>query len=269
MHGEDAHLVAAALIEVALDLDLAGGEPVQETLQRRDVRAFVGEGEGEELVERIGRLGAEPAERRAPAAARRENIGEELVRRDEIGAGEERGELVGGVTQLLVLIRPAAQLVPQPTIAAAVGEAKQRRLVDAVKRALEQAGERQVIVGEQKKLPERDEILDCKLCRQHHAIDAGDGDAALFQRAHQRGDEISAPAHQHHDVAGRDRAVARLKPLAGVEPLADLRGDRRGEAGRRIAHAMLRHRGLPRLRRFRRVGGHSSTRPAWPRRCAV
>ncbi len=88
------------------------------------MRALIGKGEGEEFIDWIGGLGAEPAERGAPAATRRENVGEELVGSDEIGPGKKRRQLVGGKAQQWILVRPPAQLVPQPTIAATVGETK-------------------------------------------------------------------------------------------------------------------------------------------------
>src|SRR5436305_14953364 len=109
MHGEHAHLVAVALVEIALDLDRAGGEPMQETLERRDMRPLIGEGEGEELVERVGGFRAEPTKRGAPSATRRENIGIELVRRDEIGAAEQGRELVSGMTQSRIAIGVLSQ----------------------------------------------------------------------------------------------------------------------------------------------------------------
>ena len=45
MHRHHADL-AQAMFQVALDLSLPGGQPVQEPLQRGDVLAFIVEGEG-------------------------------------------------------------------------------------------------------------------------------------------------------------------------------------------------------------------------------
>ena len=57
VHGEDADLVAAALVEIALHLGLAGGEPVEKALERGLVHALISERQRQELVERIGRFG--------------------------------------------------------------------------------------------------------------------------------------------------------------------------------------------------------------------
>ena len=68
MHGQDAQLVALALAEIALDLDVAGRDPAQKTLQRRHVLALIGQRQGEKLLDRVGRFRPEPFEDCAPPA---------------------------------------------------------------------------------------------------------------------------------------------------------------------------------------------------------
>src|ERR1700676_9685 len=46
-------------------------------------------------------------------------------------------------------------------------------------------------------------------------------------------DELVAAAHQHHDIAGPDRPVARREALPILEPPIDGGGDGAGEAGGR------------------------------------
>ena len=56
MHGHHPHR-APALLQVALHLRLAGGEPMQEALQRRRVGALVGQGQGQKLIDGVVGLG--------------------------------------------------------------------------------------------------------------------------------------------------------------------------------------------------------------------
>ena len=41
MHRHNAHFVAVVLLEIAFDLRLLGGHPMQKTLERRCLRVFV------------------------------------------------------------------------------------------------------------------------------------------------------------------------------------------------------------------------------------
>ena len=76
-------------------------------------------------------------------------------------------------------------------------------------------GEGQIVFRQQQKPAERDQILHRHLLGQHQPVGAGDRNTALFQRAQQVADKLVAAAHQHHDVAGPQCAVARLQTLAG------------------------------------------------------
>src|SRR5512142_739317 len=93
MHRHDAHLVAA-LLHVALDLDIAAAKLIDEALQRRRRLAVIDEREVEEFVDRLGRLGPESDQRalahHLPFGT--EQLGEELVWRQEIGARKPRAQ---------------------------------------------------------------------------------------------------------------------------------------------------------------------------------
>ena len=112
MHRQDADLVARPRPEIALDLGVAGDEPAQKALQRRHVLALIGEGQREELLDRVFRLGSEALEQGAPPALGAEDLGVELVRRDEIGAGEEGRETFARFTRCGIGLGAAAQPVP-------------------------------------------------------------------------------------------------------------------------------------------------------------
>ena len=92
VHGHDPHLVTA-LLEVARDLRASVLDPVQKTLERRRVRAAVGQRERQELLDRVPRFRAEAAEQRRPPAARAQHLAVELERRHRVrsaAVGDQR-----------------------------------------------------------------------------------------------------------------------------------------------------------------------------------
>ena len=88
VHGQDPNLVVLSFAEIALHLDVAGHQPVQKALQGRYMLALVGERQGEEFVDRIGRLGAEPLQHRPSPVFGSQDLGIEFEGRHVIGAGE-------------------------------------------------------------------------------------------------------------------------------------------------------------------------------------
>ena len=68
VHRQDAHLAPAVLVEVALDLAAARLEPAQEALQRCAFGALVLQRARQQLVDRIGRLVAQPLQQAGAAA---------------------------------------------------------------------------------------------------------------------------------------------------------------------------------------------------------
>ena len=106
VHRHDAYLVAL-LLHVALDLDVARAELIDEALQRRRGVAVVGERAIEKLVDRLGRLGPEPRQHRLAQALPigAEQLGEELVRRQEVGACQPGGEPLRGLGEARIVFR--------------------------------------------------------------------------------------------------------------------------------------------------------------------
>src|SRR6185312_14922055 len=117
VHGEDTHLVAPALLEVALDLGLSSGEPMQKALQRGSMHALIGERQRQELVERILGLVAQPRESRAPATARAQYLGKKLIGRREIGARQQCAEELRRSGKKRMLANAPAQFAPERALA--------------------------------------------------------------------------------------------------------------------------------------------------------
>ena len=99
---------------------------MQKPLQRRHMLALIGQRQREELLDRIARLGAEPLQDRAAAAAGAKDLGVELEWRHVIGAGAQfRQSLRGRVHDEVApgtFAQPVPQLLP---LAAAMGDLKQ------------------------------------------------------------------------------------------------------------------------------------------------
>ena len=217
---------------------------------------LIGERQCQELVDGIGCLGAEPLQHGLAAAARTQNLGIELERRREIGAGEQRPQPLMHFAQPRMLGRQPAQARPQLLLAAVVGQEEQLVLGDAEQRAFQHRRQRQVVLGQQQELAERDQVLHRQLFGQGQPVGAGHRHAALLQRPHQVGDKGVTAAHQHHDVAGAQRPAARLQPLAVPQPALDRRGDGASQPGARLGLAA--RRGDPGRRGIRfgfRIGG--------------
>ena len=185
MHGHDADLVAVALLEVALDLALAGPDPMQEALQRGRLGAAVSQCLDQELVDRVVCLVAR-AVRRSGAARHRgpstsanssktgSEVGpSEQIRQSPLRRGERRGRIAG---------RSGGQTLPDAQVAAPGGEREELILVKADQRALQQRRQVEVVFRQQQECAERQQILDRELLGEAHAVDAGDGHVARLQR---------------------------------------------------------------------------------------
>ena len=156
---------------------------------------------------------------------------------------------------------------------AAMGEGEQVVLVEAGKRALQQARQVEVVVGEQHEAAQRDQVHDRDLLAQHHPVDAGHGDAAAFQRADQLLDEARAPAHEDQDVLRAHR------PALGREDLAAAGACRRcawrspgpgGAAGESLSTRSTGGRqGSGSSSGLARSGAQTSTSPPSPARLAA
>lgn len=127
--------------EVPLDFGFAGGEPVQKSLQRRRMLAFVGDRQAEEFLDRVQGLGTEAVKERPTPILGAENFGVERIGRDKIGAAEPAGEPVRGPLQFRVLIGAGAQAIPQAFVAAPMTECEQRLFIDVEERALQYRGQ--------------------------------------------------------------------------------------------------------------------------------
>ncbi len=260
VHRQDAHLVAPALVEIALHFDVARREPLQKALERGSVPPLIGERCRQQLVERIGGVGTEPRHEFSPAAARAQNFGDELVRRREIGAAQKIAEERVGARENLVLGRAPAQRRPKcRPVAAIVREREQAILVEPAERTLEHGGESEIVLRQQQ------EAAAAPSCPRPRAARRG----ACGRRPRPRsprslsartsaGDEARAAAHQHHHVAGGDPAVARGKRSPrSIQPLM-VDGDRLGQAQLGHARAMLLDGRLPR----RAAAAARAARPA-------
>ena len=110
---------------------------------------------------------------------------------------------------------------------------------EADQRRFQEAGQVEIVLRQQHEARRRQQILDGELFAQVKAVDARHFDALALQRAHQGSDELVAPPHQHHEVAGMQQlALARALLLA--DQALGVGGDQMGEAFVRLRQRALR-----------------------------
>ena len=186
------------------------------------------------------------------------DLGIELVGRNKIGAGEQVGELRDNRAQLGISHGARAEPLPQLFLTAPIGEVEQSVLVDTKEGSLQYRGKCQVILRQQQKPTQGDQILHGELLGQDQPVGAGHRDVALLQRTQQLADKLVAAPYQHHDIAGANWAAAGLEHLSVIEPASYGGCDRKRKpcAGLGDALACDRQRDrvgrLFRLRQYRR-----------------
>ena len=108
-------------------------------------------------------------------------------------------------------------------------------------RALQRAGERKIVVLQQQRVGERQEIHDRDVLDQIEPVGARDRNAFILERAQDRLEQHAAPAHQHDDVAGRAPRASCALPVGDREPalgpMLDRSRDPPRELDRRIGSA--------------------------------
>ena len=228
---------------------------MQEPLQGLDVVPFEAECQGQELVDRVGGVGAEAGEQLAAPAAGPQKLREELVRRGEIGLAQKPRQIPVRRLKTRIFVAPALQGLPKAA-AAPVGELKQGVVVESDEGSLEDDGEGEVVVRQEQETTQRQEVHDRHLLDQNHAIAARHRDAALLQAAHHFLGEARAGAHQNHDVAGAHGAARRFQNLAPFQPSVDEIGDARRQARRRAHRRHLVEGCVPGIGVRRFLGGH-------------
>ncbi|RZM11628.1 MAG: hypothetical protein EOP68_03240, partial [Sphingomonas sp.] len=139
---------------IADDLHIAAIEPVEEALQRRRRGTLERQRGVEQFLDRISRLGAQPADELAATVERaREQFLQELIRRRDIGAcqhGQQRRQPCRGLRAL--------QVAPQrPGLAR--GRRHQFVLRPAYQRRHQQCGDAQIVLGLQHEADRGQQIL--------------------------------------------------------------------------------------------------------------
>ena len=125
----------------------------------------VGQRGVQQLIDRFGRLRPQPGEQPRPAAERPQRLGEQRVGRDVIDAcqqrGEERPRRAASAAVRRARSRSASHKAPRRPIASAI------RLVvgQAAERAGQQAGERQIVLRQQQRVRQRQQVLHRRLVR--------------------------------------------------------------------------------------------------------
>ena len=128
-----------------------------------------------------------------------------------------------------------------PQMASAVpGQGEELVLVEPDQRRLQQAGEVEVVLRQQREARHRQQVLDGELLAQVQPVDAGHLELLALQLADQRIHERVAPAHQHHEVAFVQQLALARAPLVADQALGMDRDQPRQPLVRRGQHAARR-----------------------------
>ncbi len=187
MHGHDADLAARAL-QFALHLDVGGLQLGQAGLQIDGAPVFGGQHLVQGLVDGFFRLAAQTGQDAGAAGSAGvvhpvQGLGEEG---EGIAAARTDGGLqrIAGAGPFGAFVRPVAQVAPQLAGLAvlAPGQGIEAVLVHVAQGAAQHLGQGQIVVGEERKTGQRDQVVEHDVAGQFQPVGAGHGHALGFQR---------------------------------------------------------------------------------------
>ena len=152
--GHHAHAVRLVL-HVALDPASVAFDLGEKIMQRGRVALLMRQRESQEFVDRVGGLGSQPTDQRAPAAVLAEQAGVESEGRKRLRPPAPRVEPARGFARRTFLAsreRLGERAVPPRR------ELEQIVVVEADQRRLERRGERQIVVRQQRRAAGGDEV---------------------------------------------------------------------------------------------------------------
>ena len=180
----------------------------------------VGDGAVEELVDRIRRIGTEPAQQPRPHPVVVEDPGVELERRQVVGIGAPALQRLGRRPEAMIRFRPVDHGTPQCALAVR-RDGDEVVVVEIEQWRFQHRRQRQVVLRQGEEIAERHQILHRDLVGEPHAVGAGHRNTARLQGGDHGAGERTPVAHQDQDVAGMDRPILRHEPLAGRKPALD------------------------------------------------
>ena len=209
--------------------------------------------QGQEFIDRVGGFGPEPADQRSPAAilAEQQRIkskGRKRLRPRappfEPARGFDGDAFVRGCERLGERTAPSRR------------NFHERVVVKTHERRLERAGQRQIIVGQQRRAADGDEIHHRDMVFKLEPVSAGGLHIRGLERPNHRLEKDVAAANQDHDIAladapdfagrGIDHPLGRGRP----QPTLDHLGDPLGEHHRGVVLCrLLEHAPVFRVRR--------------------
>ena len=212
MHRHDPHLVAPDL-HVAFDFGPGVPQPAQETLQRRRFPALIVEREIEKFIERVVSFRSKPPQKKPPRTALSE---EPRVKRKRRFALRHPAHLIKPRRCLgkdLLLRRFACQRFSQRRAAAPMSDFKQIVVAETKQRTAQDGRQRQIVLRQQQRLAERNQVHDRNVLGEHKTVGAGDCQFLVLQRTDNGFEQFAALADQDQNVAAARGA--------GIDQLSD------------------------------------------------
>ena len=106
-------------------------------------------------------------------------------------------------------LRRPLRAVPSAASPCAVGELIKLLVAQAEQRALQHGRQREIVVRQQQRIAEHQQVHDGDVFGQHQPVGAGDRDPRLLERADHRLEHAAALAHQNEHARARPRAALR------------------------------------------------------------
>ncbi len=229
--------LALALVLFALDLDLADLELGDQALQIAHAAAFSRQGLGQESVDGLFGLLAQPGEEagpdRAGALDPAEQAGVEVKRRPGGAFLARPGHQLQGRAPVRAFCGAGPQGVPQPALPPAIGEVEQAVLVDITERAAQQGREAQVVPRVEAEPGQCGQVIEDDVVREREPVGAAHRHIRLLQGPDDLLEQRPSPADQDQHVPGMHRAqgltVLVEHRLAAGDHGLDLQSDPTGE----------------------------------------
>ncbi len=181
------------LISTSVDFDLG-----KKIVQRRRFALLMRERQGQEFIDRVGGFGPEPADQRSPAAVLAEQQRIKGKGRKRLGPRRHPSSRRAAST---ATSSSAAARASSERTAPSRRNFHERVVVKADERRLERAGQRQIIVRQQSRAADRDEIHHRDMVFELEPVGAGGLHIRGLERADHRLEKGVAAANQDHDIA--------------------------------------------------------------------
>ena len=209
---------------IALDLDVAGRKPGEETLERRYLVPLEMERAGHELVDGVARREAQPGVKFAPSIHWAGQDGFQEARRwREVGDPQQVSKRLVRRNECRSRYCPRPKLRPQRTLPV-IGQVQQLLLAPADQRRDQQVREVEIVERLNGKGHRCQQVAHRERLGKVQPVDPGHRNALCEQAGDNQRRQLPAAANEDEDIAGRQRPPGAVEHWRLIQPALDLFG---------------------------------------------